>query len=389
MFAADILKVLYAPHKAFKQITQEPKYWGPILIFIIFIALQSVYYYNFYSKTYYEQTAPNISTLGEWTQNATLWTTTSGVAVSSNYLDFMNSSFYGNSSLQFDLSNAGSISIEIPSFSNVDCGPTGFHQLSMRIKQVSPQTVPTSVTLTLYSLNTGDLYKYDLSNNFSNASLTGEWNNVTIAVGTNASSWEPTGNPQWQNITGLKMEFSYPSTADISLRLQGLFFRGSFLSPVKTDFGGFVIYVLQLVVTQFLFQWLIFTAIMYIVIKAMKGTIVWKPLFIAVGFALTVTLIQSIINFAALSMLPEISYPVEVLVGLPGEATILANAVAVQAETYTLIASSVQLLTYVWIVGLGTLIVRAVQPEFSWLKAIATSAVGFIVTILLLSVLGV
>jgi hypothetical protein len=59
------------------------------------------------------------------------------------------------------------------------------------------------------------------------------------------------------------------------------------------------------------------------------------------------------------------------------------------ATTYTLIASVIQLITYVWIVALGSLIVRALEPEFTWLKCIATSAVGFIVTILLMSILGV
>jgi hypothetical protein len=389
LFAADIVKVLYAPQKAFKTIIQTPKYWGPLLVFILFIALQSAFYYNFYSKTNYEQTSPNINSLGNWTQNATLWTFSSGVTVSSNYLDFMNSTLYGNSSLQFDGSNAGSISMEISTFENVDCGPSGFSSLSLRVKQVDPQSAPTSATLTLFSLTTANTFEYDLTKAFSNASLIGIWNNLTIPVGANASNWQVNGSPQWQNITGLKLDFNFPASSNISLRLQGLFFRGSFLSPVKTDFGGFVIYVLQLVVTQFLFQWLLFTGIMYIVIKGLKGTIVWKPLFVAVGFALAVTLIQSIINSFALLTLPAISYPVEVLTRLPVEADSLANAISVQAGTYTLIASVFQLITYVWIVALGTIIVRTLQPEFAWLKCIAASAVGFIVTVLLMSILGV
>jgi hypothetical protein len=373
----------------FKTITQNPKYWGPLFVFIIFIALQSAFYYNFYSKTYYEQTSPNINALGEWTQNSTLWTFSSNVAVSSNSLDFINNTFYGNSSLQFESSGTNSISMAIPSFKNVDCGPSGFNSLSFRIKQVDPQSAPSSVTLTLYSISTADTFEYDLTNDFSNTSLIGTWNNLTIFVGGNASGWQANGNPQWQNITGLKFDFSFATSSNLSLRLQGLFFRGSFLSPVKTDLGGFVIYALQLVVTQFLFQWLLFTGVMFLVIKGLKGEIKWKPLFIAVGFALTVTLIQSVINSAALLTLPDISYPVEVLTGLSGEATVIANAISVQAATYTLIASVVQLMTYVWLVALGTVIVRTLQPEFSWLKCIAASAVGFIVTILLMSILGV
>jgi len=195
LFVADILKVLYAPHKVFKTITQNPKYWGPLLIFVLFIALQSAFYYSFYSKTYYEQTTPAISNLGEWTESATLWTNYSGVVVSSNYLDFMNSSFYGNSSLQFDASNANSISIEIPRFSDVNCAPSAFTALSMRIKQADPQVAPIGATLTLYSLGTTNTFKYDLTNDLSNASVIGMWNNITIPVGGDNSDWQTNGNP--------------------------------------------------------------------------------------------------------------------------------------------------------------------------------------------------
>jgi hypothetical protein len=389
LFATDILKVLYAPHKVFKQIIQSPKYWGPILVFVIFIALQSGFYYNLYSKTYYEQTSPQINQLGTWTEDSTLWTVTPGVTITSNYLDFLNSSFYGNSSMQFDISNSGNLSLALTTISNVDCGPTGFQDLSMRTKQISPETTPSRVTLTLYSISSSNSYQRDLTSEFSNASLIGVWNNITIPVGSNATNWQTVGTPQWTNVTGLKLDFTYSSNSSISMRMEGLFFRGEFKTPVQSDFTGFLLYILQLVVTQFLFQWLLFTGLVYVIIKGLKGTVIWKPLFVAVGFALAVTIVQSLINNVSILTLPAVNYPAELLTNLPGEAQILTNAVSAQTATYSLIASIIQLAIYVWIVGLGAIIVHDLQPEFKWNKAILTSAAAFIVTIIVISLLGV
>lgn len=386
MFAADILKVLYAPHKVFKQIVQNPKYLGAIIVFILFVAVQTGFYYSLYSKTYYEQTSPSSSQLGTWTGNATLWTASSGAVISTNYLDMINSSLYGNGSLQFALTNSNGLSMELASFNSVNCNPTSFQNLSMRIKIVDPQSAPSTVTLYLYSLSSANYYKYDLTSAFS-ASTVGVWNNLTVPVG--SGNYQSSGSPTWGNITGLKLDFAFPTNSDVTLRLEGLFFRGIFESPIKTDTTGFIIYVLQLVVTQFLFEWLLFTGLLYVIIKGLKGAITWKPLFVAVGFALMVTVVQTLVNIAATAALPSLYYPIEFLAAVPGETAIVSNAIAAAAANYSLITSVIQLATYVWIAGLGTMIVRAILPEFSWTKSLLASAASLIVTIVLLSLLGV
>lgn len=386
MLATDILKVLYAPHKAFKQIVQNPKYLGAIIVFILFVAVQTGFYYSLYSRTYYEQTSPSSSQLGTWTENATLWTASAGAVIGNNYVDMINSTFYGNGSLQFTLTNSNSLSMELSSFNSVNCGPTSFQNLSLRIKIVEPQTAPSTVTLYLYSLNSANYFQYDLTPDFT-ASTDGFWNKLTVPVG--SGNWQSIGSPTWGNITGLKLNFAFPSNSDITLRMEGLFFRGIYESPIKTDSTGFIIYVLQLVVTQFLFEWLLFTGLLYIIIKGLKGTITWKPLFVAVGFALIVTVVQTLINIAATSALPSLYYPIEFLAGVPGETAAVSNAITAAAANYSLIASVLQLAAYVWIAGLGTMIVRALIPEFSWTKSLLASAASLIATILLLSLLGV
>jgi hypothetical protein len=37
MSMREVFRILYAPHKAFKEIIQNPKYVGPILVMILFI----------------------------------------------------------------------------------------------------------------------------------------------------------------------------------------------------------------------------------------------------------------------------------------------------------------------------------------------------------------
>ena len=129
MFAADILKVLYAPHKVFKQIVQNPKYWGAIVVLILFVATQLTAYYANDLKTSYELTSPSGDQFGVWTQNATLWAASSGAVISQNYDDVINSTYLGNSSLQFALSNSNNFSMKLNDLNPVDsvnCGSKSF-----------------------------------------------------------------------------------------------------------------------------------------------------------------------------------------------------------------------------------------------------------------------
>lgn len=386
MILTDILKVLYQPHKVFKQIVQNPKYLGAIIVLLLFVAAQVAFQYTQYSKVYYEQTSPEINKLGTWTENATLWRGNSGIAITTNYDDFINNAFYGNGSLQFAHSNSNNMSIALSGINQVDCGPTGFQNLSMRIKIVAPQASPEKVTLTLYSLSDANYFQYDLTSNFSNSSAISLWNNLTVPVG--SGNWQNSGTPQWQNITALKFDFAFSASSNITVRMEGLFFRGVYETPIQTDSIGFLIYVLQLVFPQFLFEWLILTGLLYIVIKGLKGTLTWKPLFVAVGFALIVIVAQTLLSIAATAALPAHNYyPVELMTGVPGEAQAIANTLTSTTATYSTILVVLQLATYVWISAVNAIVVRTLIPEFSWSKSALASAVSLVVTIILLSLL--
>lgn len=213
MILDDLLKVIYAPVAAFKKIIENPKYLGAIIVLILFIGLQIGYEYVQFSKTYTENTSPTIDQLPTFI-NATLWNSSSNVALSNNFADPYNYSLYvaalgttptdqsgyyrvfGNSSLEIDGTSPASASLS--NQFDVDCSaPSGFGNLSMTLKQVAPSTAPISANLTLYSLNSTSSYQYDLTSNLSNMTANGIWNNYTIGVGPNAPGWTATGTPSW------------------------------------------------------------------------------------------------------------------------------------------------------------------------------------------------
>ncbi len=395
MIVKDIGEVLYAPRKVFAQIIQNPKYLGAVIVLLLFVLAQTAFYYSYFSKNYSEQTFPVGDQFGTLTQNATLWSTSSGAVISYNYGDLINNTFYGNSSLQFALSNSSDIFIELGDFQNsVNCDPTGFQNISMRIKIVEPQIAPEKATLSLYSLNASNYFQYDLTQDLSNSAVS-VWNNLTVPVG--SGNWLSNGNPDWQNITGLRLDLAFSTNSSISLRLHGVFFRGIYKTPIEVDSTGFLITILQLVLMQFLFEWLILTALLYIMIKALKGTVTWKPLFAAVGFALITTVIQTLIAIAATTTLPSLYYPIEFLANVPVEAQLINNVVSATAATFSLIFGVFQIATYLWIVALGAIITRTITaptaeglsaaPQFGWGKSFLVSGASLFLTIVILGFL--
>jgi hypothetical protein len=184
------------------------------------------------------------------------------------------------------------------------------------------------------------------------------------------------------------------------LRVDGLFFRGIFQDPLEIYGVSYLASSALNAITPFLFQWLLLTGLLYVIIKGLKGNAVWKPLMVAVGFALVTVIIQSLILIVAYMTLPRIFYPLEVLAGVSGEFDVAYQVILDSIATVTLISSIVQIAVYVWIVALGAIIAHDMTAQavggaptvqqFGWLKSILTSAASFLLTLLILGfVLGV
>ncbi len=399
MFAADVLKVIYAPHKVFKEIVQNPKYWGPLLVILLFAGVQTGLYYAQYSRTYYEQTHPQLDFLTVLTDSNAGWTTTPAASITSNTVDILNTTFYGESSLQFDASNTSTLIMTQSNLNGtVDCGPSGFLDLYLQIKIVQPAMAPTNAVMQLTS-EAGGFFQTDLTANFANAS-SNVWSNLTIPVST--SIWQTTGGATWTSIDGMTLSLTFPEASNVTVRMGGLFFRGLYQTPIEIyGAGGFTASVLFSSLFTFIVQWIALSAVFYIVIKLMKGPVTWKPLFVAVGFALITMVIEAIIVLAATPSLPtQIYYPFEFSYGFqvsyspqivqlfsPQSQATYNTMIAPALETLSTVTTFVVLAVYVWLWLIGSAVVKAIA-EFSWTKSLVTSAASVVLTYILLSLLA-
>ncbi len=423
MILDDIPQVIYAPVKVFKKIIENPKYLGALIILLLFIGVQIGYEYVQFSKTYTENTAPTVDNLPTYI-NSTYWQSSSNVALSNNYNDFFNYSIYvaalgtspsdptgyyslfGNSSLEMDAANTNNITAALGNVFDVNClAPSGFQNLSMTIKQVEPTVVPQSAALTLYSVNDSNSYQYDLTSDLSNTSAIGLWTNLTIPIGQNAQGWTSSGSPSWGNVTALQLTFNYPANSNITIRIGALFFRGQYQTPIQYNGTGLILQFLQAFSLQFILGWFLITGFIYLFFKGLKTSVVWKPLFVALGFALFVLVIRALVNLIVAATLPTLYYPYDIALGvrfdaygaifypsqavgaLSAQSQAIFNSINSATANFRFITSAVFVVAYIWLGALGIIIVGTLKPEFSMIKKVVISAVSLGVTVLLLLLL--
>ena len=374
-----MLKVLYSPLKTLKEVIQNPKYIGPLLIMILFVAVNIASTYVVFSKQYYEQILPNGTNLDVWTESSTFWTSNANITESS---DAINGSIYGSVSIAFSAQNTSQVSTQLTGIGTVNCTyPDNFYRLSFRTKLISPGS-PENVTIQVFSLNSSSDYFYsDLTQEFQNAAYNNIWNNITIQLA--SSNWTSSNsNADWGSVTGLQLNFTWSTSSNVSLLVDGLFFHGPYKSLIETAGASYLFEYAIGDVFQFVIMWILLTGLIYMLVKAFKGKIVWKPALIAVGFILITMFIGGLINAISYSTLPTIHYPFEIIGGVQGEGTAAANLIASQISLVTQIDTIVEFLVWAWTAVLAMIVVRTTS-EFSWAKSVAVALIAYLITLII------
>ena len=294
MFAYGIFKAIYSPFKAFKEIIENPKYIGPILIIILFVATYATSAYVAASKIHSEQTLPTALEKDIWTENSTLWTSDTNITESA---DCISGIYYGNKSIEFSGVSSTQVWSQLDNIGPINCsGIEGYKNVSFRIKLICQNTTElNNASLSLYS-SSADYFYYDLTEHFTPLNVT-VWNNITIPIGPESGSWFGTHEANWDDITRLELEFVWLENVIVTLRLDGLFFRGVFKSELENAASYMLNYSL-FAFMKFTIEWVILSGVLYIISKALGAKIVWRPLLILVGFALITLFIQAVINTA-------------------------------------------------------------------------------------------
>jgi len=392
LYLSKVLKVLYSPRKTLREVIQNPKYIGPLLIMILFIATSVASEYVYFSKYYSEQLIPNgtnATILDEWTQNSSFWTSPNANITESS--DAINGTIYGNASIAFSAQNSSQVSTNLTGIGTVNCSaPNSFDLLSFRTKWTNPQAQLENVTIQMFSLNSSsDYFSSDLTDTFSNATYD-TWNNITLQL--DSPTWNASNsNADWGGITGLQLNFTWAtnsSNSNVMLLIDGLFFHGPFESFLETAGSSYLVDYGISVIFLFVITWVLFAGLIYALAKAFKGKITWRPLFIAVGFALMTMFVESLLVGIAYSTLPTIRVPFELLGGVQGEGTSALNTISNQTWLVSLFSELVlPIVIWMWTSALGSIIVRAITG-FSRGKSIVIAIIAYSI-VFFLTFLGI
>lgn len=389
----NILEVIYAPKKALKKLTEHPTIVAPILVLLIYLVANVGYFYVSAAKVSFEQTVPAGTIDSEWTQNVTLWTSSvQNISFSDDFLNgttYLLSQYYGNSSLAFSTTNNTQVWMQLQGIGPVNCtSPAAYDKLSFRLKWSGPLTNPVNVTIQLFSANSSGSFYKSLEPDFA-SSVGGQWNNETMLLGTEGNWSASSGTPDWTNIVGLKLDFNWQESSNITLQIDGVFFHG----PIESYFDiygmGYLANVALSNVLQFTITWVILAALVYLLAKFLGGQLVWRIVLIPIGAALITLFVLAVVNLIATASVPNVSYSFELLSGFKGEPVTDSayNSIIDQTQIANMVGMYAWYAVQIWTAVLCSVAVR-VLAGFTWTKSILVGAMAYVICLIITSLLS-
>lgn len=380
LFVHEIFRVLYSPLEAFKEIVKKPDVKGPMLILLITVLVTAGAQYISASKTFFENPTPEADS---WTESTSLWSPNETLSCDTDHIA-------GNYSVKSFVSNSTSIWMKkkIPTDVRplVCSGDIGYTQLSFRIKWIhSMGALPNNATLWLFSGNESNYLELNLESEISNSS--GRWSNVTVNIGPESRGWVNSGG--WENITALAYRLSWSNAANLTMKIDDLYY-GEYVSPLASGFfTGWLVSSLMGSATDFIVRWILYAGLLLLTIKIFGGeTGSWSALFNVVGYVFAVTMVYIAIDALLINMLPSLSFPLKAWSPVAGEQEIglaLWNQI-IQDNWGTSLAYNLRyylpFTVHAWTAALGTIALHFAR-EFAWKKAAAISVMAYIMLILL------
>jgi len=374
----EVIEVLYSPVKAFRKIIEKPDLKGVLLVLLLVIASTIVFQFVYNSKQLYENRAPEND---GWTESLTnLHSWVSNGLPSLDEADYKLGNSDGNHSITSSVPNATSIWLKITDFDSINCsGEKGYNELFFWIKWVNEaETVPSSGTLRLFS-GSEDSYFESTITEFSSSS--GEWKNATLKVGSD-QTWSSNNSPDWQTITGIEFNLVWLDAANLTMKVDGLFFR-NYVSPIEAL--GFSVAMTSLFVSaafSVAMNWILWAGVVVIVAKLFGEELgKWNVFFIIIGYAFIVTAVSTLVSALAFSSLPVLSLPVDYDLQIAVFSEVWLPNLAYQVGTVILWAGEV------WIAALSAVVIRLMRNT-TWGKAATIAAVAFAVRFVLRLFIG-
>jgi hypothetical protein len=375
----EIVEVLYSPVKAFRKIIEKPDLKGVLLVLLLVIASTVVFQFVYNSKQLYENRAPENDDWTEALTNSHSWV--SNGLPSLDEADYKIGNSDGNHSVASSVLNATGIWLKISDFDSVNCsGEKGYNELFFWINWVNEaETFPSSGTLKLFSGSEDSYFEYNKIT--EHLASSGEWTNITLNVGSN-QGWASTNSPDWQTITGIEFNLVWLDSANLTLKVDGLFFR-NYVSPIEAL--GFSVALFSLFVSvavSVAMNWILWAGIVVIVAKLFGEELgKWNVVFIIIGHAFIVTAVYTLVSALAFSSIPVVSLPVDYDLQIAVLNEVWLPNLAYQLGTLILWVGEV------WIAALSAVVIRLMKNT-TWGKAATIAVVAFVVRFVLRLFIG-
>jgi hypothetical protein len=373
----EVFEVLYSPVNAFKKIIEKPDFKGVILVLVLVISSLMVQQYIASSKLYLEDRFPEND---DWTETLTgqhNWVSNGSLSLDS--ADFQMGNEDGNHSISSSVTGI-SVWMTINDIGSINCSEEeGYIELFFWIKWTGDAgSSPRSGIVKLFSGGEDSYFESDITDLLASS---GEWTNITLSVGSN-QGWASNNSPAWQNITGLEFKLDWSSSADLTAKIDGLFFR-KYSSPLMSgDFGTALPSILVQVLLDFAMNWILWAGILILVAKLFNEDLgQWSIFFVVIGYSFIATFVYTLANLVPLSALPPLNVPLDV------------NALNMLLDVTWRPLLAYQIWLYipiigeVWIAALGAIAVH-VRKEMTWSKAATIAAVAFAIRFLLRIFIG-
>jgi hypothetical protein len=375
----EILEVIYSPVKAFKKIIEKPDFKGVLLVLALVISSMVVVEYVAASKFFLETRMPDDD---DWTESLTnqhIWTSNGSPSLDDT--DYKMGNTVGNHSVKSSVSNDTSIWMKITDIEPIDCSnDTGYKELSFWVKWTHENgTFPNSgATLKLFSGSESSYFELSLTNSIASND---EWSNVTLKIGPD-QDWNPTNSPDWKIVTGLEFRLGWLASANLTTKIDGLYFR-KYVSPLESGaFSGALIPILMSAAVSFSMNWILWAGVLLMIAKVFREEVgPWTVFFVIIGYTFIVTVVSTIASAVSLSALPVLTLPLTDEVG-----------VLIHEMWYPYLAYQVwlylPLVGEVWIAMLCAIVIRLLRGV-TWGRAASISGIAFIIRIVLRFFFGI
>jgi len=373
----EVFEVLYSPVNAFRKIIEKPDFKGVLLVLVLVISSMIISQYIVTSKLLLENRTPEND---DWTESLTNqhnWVSNGSPSIDDT--DYQMGNVDGNHSISSSVLTETSIWLKITDIGSINCSETGYNELFFWIKWTHEEGLsPSSGTLKLFSGSEDSYFESDITGLLKS---NGEWTNATLNVGPD-QGWTSNNSPDWQSITGIEFILDWSSSANLTMKIDGLFFRKFSSLLITGEFSGLIIPIMLQVVLNFAMDWILWAGILIIVAKLFQEDLGrWNVFFVIIGYSFIATVVYTLVNAVSLSTLPLLNVP------LDADALNALLDVSWRPLLAYQLSLYIPLIGEVWIAALGAVVVRLMK-ETTWNKAATIAAVAFAIRFLLRLFLG-